>query len=206
MKSNLIKALFNKHIKQYLNSSGWQFKNHLLYTEIQSGLLKGFYFNSSAFSADQFEIVAFVLPLYVPIDFIGLTFGHFLSNPNKRQWWEYNDNSLERLGYDLAQAINQSQKEFLSKINDAASFYSYYKKDIKKTFRFFEAVSYSAAYAELTDATNLLKDCLSFIKKKEDMSYEYIQEVYNNTEKLLNGDRKAILNEWETETRKALKL
>ena len=38
------------------------------------------------------------------------------------------------------------------------------------------------------------------------MSNFYVKQVYSNTEKLFAGNRKIILNEWETETRKALKL
>ncbi len=206
MKSNLIKILFNKHIKELLVSRDLEDKNHLLYHEIQSGLLRGFCFNSSAFSANQFEIVVFVMPLYVPLDFISLNFGYFLRNPIKRQWWEYDENRLEQLGAELASVINKADQDFLAKINDAASFYRYYKKDRKNSFRFFEVVSYSAAYAELAGADDDLKDCLSFIRNKEDMSNNYVRQVYSNTEKLFAGNRKIILNEWETETRKALKL
>ena len=206
MKSNLIKTLFNKHIRELLINRDLEYKNHLLYHEIKSGLLRGFCFNSSAFSANQFEIVVFVMPLYVPLDFINLNFGYFLRNPIKRQWWEYDEDRLEQLGAELASVINQAEHDFLSKVNDAASFYRYYKKDRKNSFRFFEAVSYSAAYAELAGADDDLKDCLSFIKNKEDMGNIYVKQVYSNTEKLFAGNRKIILNEWETETRKALKL
>jgi hypothetical protein len=206
MKSNLIKTLFNKQIRELLINRDLEYKNHLLYHEIKSGLLRGFCFNSSAFSANQFEIVAFVMPSYISIDFIALTFGHSLRTPNKRQWWEYDEDKSEQIGLELAAVINQAEEDFLSKINDAASFYRYYKKDRKNTFRFFEAVSYSAAYAELAGADDDLKDCLSFIRNKEDMSNVYVKQVYSNTEKLFAGNRKVILNEWETVTRKALKL
>ncbi|MDN3583990.1 hypothetical protein [Mucilaginibacter flavus] len=206
MKSNLLKSLFNKHIKQHLSITDLSCKNHLLYREVNTGLLKGFCFNSSGFAADQFEIVVFVMPLYVPKNFLALTFGYFLRSPNKRQWWQYEEGKLEQLGQDLAVVINQADKDLLSKINNAQDFYNYYKKDRKNTFRFFEAVSYSSAYAGLPDSTEILKDCLSFIKRKEDLNNSYVQEVYHNTEKLLDGNRKAILDEWEMETRKALKL
>ena len=137
MKSNLIKALFNKQIRELLISRDLECKNHLLYHEIKSGLLRGFCFNSSAFSANQFEIVVFVMPLYVPLDFISLNFGYFLRNPIKRQWWEYDENRLEQLGAELASVINQADQDFLSKIDDVAGFYRYYKKRPKEYFSFF---------------------------------------------------------------------
>ena len=72
--------------------------------------------------------------------------------------------------------------------------------------RYFEAVSYSAAYAELKNAEDELKSFLDFLKKREEMKIDWVQQIYANTEKVLGGNMKTILKEWETETRKALKL
>ncbi len=78
MKNSLIKSLFNKNIKQHLSLANWQLKNGLIYNDVKErGLLKGFCFNSSAFSATSFEIVVFVLPIYIPKEHLALTFGHF---------------------------------------------------------------------------------------------------------------------------------
>ncbi len=67
-------------------------------------------------------------------------------------------------------------------------------------------MSYSAAYAELGAGDEELKSFLSFLKKQEEMKLDWVKKVYNNTEKLIHGDRKMIFSEWESETRKALKL
>ena len=161
MKNSLIKSLFNKNIKQHLLLANWQLKNGLIYNDVKErGLLKSFCFNSSAFSATSFEIVVFVLPIYIPKEHLALTFGHFLRTPTKKQWWEYDENQLDQIGKALANVINQSEKEFLVKISNASDFYSYYKKDKKNTIRFFEAVSYSAAYAELGAGDEELKSFL----------------------------------------------
>ncbi|MDN3583992.1 hypothetical protein [Mucilaginibacter flavus] len=206
MKSNLLKSLFNKHIKKHLKSTDWKVKNHLLYAEITSGLLKGFYFNSSGFSADQFEIVTFVLPMYVPKDYVILSFGYFLPNPIGRQWWNYTEDKLEQLGEDIANVVNQAEKSFLNKINNAADFYNHYKSNKKKEIPFFEAVSYSAVYGELAISDEELNGFISYLKKQKEIKFDWVQEVYHNTEKLLAGNRKEILAGWEMETRKALKL
>lgn len=206
MKSSNVKTLFNKYIKQHLKLTDFRTKGHMIYSDIQQGLLKGFYFNTSAFSADQFEIVVFVLPLYVPIDFIGLSFGYYLKTPSKRQWWTFKEDSLEQLGQELSNVINQASESFLSKLNNAVGFYNYYKKEKKNTLPFFEAVAYSAAYAELKVADKELKDLISYIEKKENTKIDWVNEVYRNTEVLLMGDRSSILLEWEEHTRKALKI
>jgi len=183
-----------------------QIKNHLIYHPILNGMLKGYYFNSSGFSADQFEIMAFVMPLYVPSDSISLDFGDSLRSPLKRQWWEYKEDRLEQLGHELAVVMNKADRDFLSKISDAECFYHYYRGKKKLSYSFFEAVSYSAAYADLKGSEGDLKDCLAYIKKKEDLDNPYIKKVYENTLLLINGDRKTILSTWEGETRAKLKL
>jgi len=207
MKNNLIKSLFNKNIKQHLSSTNdWQLKNNLIYSELKEGLLKGFSINSSGYSALSFQICSFVFPLYIPKDYLGLSFGNFLKSPKKTEWWEYDENQLDQIGIALANIINQSEKEFLAKINNASDFYHYYKKDKKNTIRFFEAVSYSAAYAKLEVGDEELKSFLSFLKKQEEMKLDWVKKIYINTEKLIQGNRKDIFDDWESETRKALKL
>jgi len=178
----------------------------MLYMAVHNGLLRGFYFNSSAFSANQFEVVVFVLPLYVPIDFIGLTFGYSLKTPSKLQWWNYDEKHLEQLGKELANAFIQAERDFLSRITDAKSFYEYYKKNKKSTPRFFEAVAYSAAYSELAIENDELKELLSYLKKDDKIKLDWMQELHNNTEKLITGDRKSIFNNWEEQNLNVLNL
>jgi len=207
MKGTIIKSLFNNHLKQQLHADNWQHKDHLIYSEIASGLLKGFCFNSSSFDKDKFELTAFVMPLYTPKNYLALSFGDMLPDPDKRQWWDYNENQVEPLSQQLATIMNQAEKKFLSRINNATDFYKYYRSDKKNTFRYFEAVAYSLAYSGSKKADEELKNLLAYIRKKEDLSIPLVSQTYNNTERLFwSDDRKAVLNEWELYTRTALKV
>jgi hypothetical protein len=206
MKASLVKTLFNKSIRANLISQDWNLKGHLLYQEIKGGLLKGVYFNSSAFSADQFEPVAFIQPLYVPCDYIYFTFGEGFRTPSNQQWWVYKEDRLEQIGKELADKVNQTENSFLSGINNAKEFYESHKKGKKITVRHFEAVAYSCAYAKLSNAKEELEDLLTYIKKNEDLNIEWVNEIYINTQNLLQSDHFNILNEWENATRLALKI
>ncbi len=205
MKSTLIKALFTKYIKQHLPEAIYHYKSNMIYCT-RDGMLKGFYFNSSAFSSSQFEIVVFILPLYIPTEFISLTFGHFLRNPSKRQWWEYDENRLEDLGKELALEMIAAESNFLSQINTALDFYNYYKKDKTNNIRYYEAVSYSAAYAEIANVNDILNDFLLFLGKKDKIKIDWVREIYNNVEMLLKNEKKPLLYKWEEKTKAALKI
>lgn len=207
MKNTVVKSLFNQYLKQQPWAANWQCKGHLIYEEIKAGLLKGFCFKSSAYEADQFELCVFVVPLYVPTDFLGLSYGHSIPSPLRRQWWGFDPDRLDQAASELAPAMSKAQKDFLSKINDAEDFYDYYRKDRKKEIHFYEAVSYSAAYAGLKEADKVLERCLAFMKKNSDIQFDWAQKTYANTERLFQTrgeDRKALLEEWAAHTQKAI--
>lgn len=207
MKNTVVKSLFNQHLGQQLGGTGWRQKGHLIYEEIKTGLLKGFCFNSSAYKANQFELRVFIAPLYVPDDFLGLSYGHTILSPIRRQWWEFDPDSLGQTAAELAPVMNKAQKDFLSKINDAEDFHDYYRTDRKKEIHFYVAVSYSAAYAELKKADKELEKCLSFMKRHFDIQFDWAQKTYADTERLLQSTgekRKALLEEWAAQTEKAI--
>lgn len=207
MKDAIFKSIFNNHLKQQLHTDNWQYKDHLIYSEIASGILKGFCFKSSVYDKDIFELTAFVCPLYVPKKHLGLSFGDMLRDPDKRQWWNYDETQVEQLNQQLAAVMNLAEKKFLSRINNATDFYKYYRWDKKNTFRYFEAVAYSLAYSGSKRADKELKNLLAYIRKKEDLSGQLVSQTYNNTERLLwSDDRKAVLDEWEQYTRTELKI
>jgi len=207
MKGKVIKSLFINYLHQQLQHDGWQQKRQLIYDEIKGGLLKGFWFDSSGFSANTFRCIGFVMPLYVPAHSLTLSYGHTVPNPQKRDWWKLEEQMLEQTAMDLAPAMNRVQKEFLSKIKDAEDFYDQFKRDRKKEIHFYEAVSYSALYADLRKADKVLNQFFSFLKKHPDLQYDWAQRIQENTEKLLQGNReqrKALLEEWAAGTQAAI--
>ncbi len=197
----------SKEIIPQLNNSYWGIYNESMIIEPVNELLRGVYFNKSGVAKSQFELCYFIQPLYVPFNFINLSFGDNIKTPNNKQWWEFDNNILEQLSNTITPLINRVDSNFLSQIDDAENFYKFYKSDKKKTIRHFEAVAYSAAYSNLNIANDTLTDFLSFLRKREEMKLDWVKQIYFNTEKLLEGGNpKSILNDWEIETRVALKL
>ena len=212
MKSNILKTFFTKNIKPFLINQDWVYKNHLVYKNINdSVLLRGFCFNSSAFSATQFEVVAFIQPLYIPFPHIFLTFGKTIRTPKNMQWWNYEENNKEQQGKDLANFMNQIDDSFFSKIIDAESFYHYYKKDKKISLSHFESVAYSACFTNMPNALSEIVDLKTFISKKEDIKKPYVNDAFERTiniENILRTNESAqeLLTNWMLDTKKALKI
>lgn len=205
MKTSGIKKIANSIIPR-LNNSYWDFYQDTLIIKPVNELLRGICFNKSGLSKSQFELRYFVQPLYVPLNFVNLSFGGFIRTPNNRQWWEYDNEILEQLSNTMSSLVNQVDSTFLSQVRNAEKFYEFYKDERKNSIRHFEAVAYSAAYSEQKTANEMLLDFLSFLGKKEEKNFDWVKEIYTNTEKLLEGNRKDILNKWEMQTRTALKL
>jgi hypothetical protein len=207
MKTTVVKTLFNNHVKQHLESPGWQQKGHLIYQEPKNGLLKGVCLNSSGYSAEAFEPKAFVLPVYVQEDYLVLSYGQTLRSPEKRDWWNYDAGSADRIGLELATAINKGAKDFLSKFNDAEDFYDRYKKDIKYTIPHYQAVVWSAVYAGRKDADKQLEKFYAYLARQPEMQYDEIKKIYADTAKLMQAgaeERKALFAGWSEHTLKAV--
>jgi len=207
MKNTVLKSLFNDHVKQHLKNPGWQYKGDMIYEETPTGLLKGFCLNKSGFSAEAFEPIAFVIPLYVEEDVRVLSYGQTLRSPEKRDWWKYDATAADRIGLDLATAMNKGEKDFLSKINDAEDFYDRYKKDIKYTIPHYQAVVWSAVYAGRKDGDKILEKFYTYLARQPEMQYDEIKKIYSDTERLMQANaegRKALFAEWMEHTRKAV--
>ncbi len=211
MKSNILKTFFIKNIKPFLENEDWVLRNHILYLKDNSELLRGICFNSSAFSSDQFEMVAFIQPLYIPCNYIFLTFGKTIKTSKNQQWWIYNDIGREQQGKEIAFLLNKIEKEFLSTIQDASSFYSHYKKHKNVSLAHFESVAYSACFANMSNSINEIVDLKKYISKKEDIEKPYVNEIVNRTNKIegilrANESPQELLNNWVLDTKKMLKI
>lgn len=207
MKTTIVKSLFNEHMKQHLKNPGWQYKGHMIYLEVKNGLLKGVLLNSSGYSAEAFEPKAFVIPLYVEKDFHVLSYSETLRSPEKRDWWNYDASAADRIGLELATAVNKGEKDFLSKFNDAEDFYDRYKKDIKYTIPHYQAVVWSAVYAGRKDADKQLEKFYAYLAKQPEMQYEEIRKIHTDTAMLMQADaegRKALFAQWTDHTLKAV--
>lgn len=80
-------------------SPAFQIQGRLSFVVPVSGVLRGFYFEPSAFNITSFYVNAFFMPLCVPATRIHLTFGHRIGD-NKR--WDIHENDfIAKLGRAL---------------------------------------------------------------------------------------------------------
>lgn len=210
MKNTKIVKLFKSRVLPQLGNT-WTLRKNTLLKEPTNEILRGIIIESSAFSANQFAMNVFVQPLFVPIPILILSYGYRQRTSSKREWWEFDENSEEILGNQLIEAIGVSEGSFLSKINDARSFYEYYKKDKKATVGNFQSVAYAACYAGLSESKSELSQLLQYIRKNEDLNQTGTKDLYARAEALLNiitdgGSPRELLDKWLLETKVALKL
>ncbi len=88
MKVKYVKKLYKNYLSEALPGFGIQ--GHLVYYEQVEYLLRGFYFESSAFCADDFNIYVFVQPLFIPLTNLWFSFGHRLGELSSKgiaKWW-----------------------------------------------------------------------------------------------------------------------
>jgi hypothetical protein len=207
MKNIEIIKLFKSHVFPKIDNQNWEVKRNILFINPVENILRGIYVESSAFSGSQFALNVFVQPLYIPMPLIILTFGYRHKTNDKKEWWDFDVNKKEQLAAQLLEAIKVAEINYLSKIFNASSFYDYYKKDKKISLAHFQAVAYSAAYAALPSADNELRELLKYISSKEDLRVPETKDLYSKIELLFKTiDRKVIFQEWEEQTRKAIKI
>jgi hypothetical protein len=91
MKSQLVRRLSKMYFLP--NLPGYIAKGHLLYQQDLEHILRGFWFESSAFDRDSFTVEVFVQPLYIPVSHLSFTFGHRLGSLGKGYdiWWKYDE-------------------------------------------------------------------------------------------------------------------
>jgi hypothetical protein len=206
MKKTEIRLLL-KAILPKLENHKWVLHEEKIIIEPVGCILKGIHINKSGLDKSQFELKYFVQPLYVPDKYLNLSYGSTLRNIGGRQWWDYDFDKIEEISNQISILINKIDKAFLLKISDANDFYSYFKKDKKLSFRFFEAVAYSSCYSKNVRFKEDLSDLLAFLEKKENRMHPYAQFIYKNTQKLILSETpESILEEWVLETKLALKL
>ncbi len=77
MKTSDIKPFARLFIEKHLN---FRTQGRLIATPIKSGIIGGFFFDSSSYDAKSFYVFVFALPLYVPTDVLHFSFGKRLNN------------------------------------------------------------------------------------------------------------------------------
>lgn len=127
MKSQLVRKISNKYILPHLPE--FKIQGHLLYHRDIQYLLRGFYFESSAFSSTSFTIEVFVQPLYIPDDTIILTFGNRLGNIAKQRdiWWDYHESREDEISSEVLSLMMNSGIPYLEERRTLEKFTNHYK-------------------------------------------------------------------------------
>lgn len=133
MKSQIVKQLSKNYLLP--NLPGFRFKGHMLYHQDLQYLLRGFSFESSAFSQNTFTINVFVQPLYIPRTYLSFGFGERLGLLSKGQdiWWEYTEAQEEKIMQEILSIIIRNGKPYLDKRESLKDFVSQYHKSDKGT-------------------------------------------------------------------------
>lgn len=213
MKASRLKPLYKKYLLPYL--SGFRYKGHLIYSEPIEYLLRGFWFESSAFSADAFTVYVFVQPLYVPEEGIAFTFGQRLPwlRSKKDRWWELSETNEEEVMKDVQQAILQLGLPFLEQFKTPADLAQKAGKVIgsRDNPHIQEAVAYSRVLAgETHKALKALDRLHRYLRRtaEYDWEREMDRRVLRIRIALAHDPQEAIhlLTEWREYTLKNLRL
>jgi hypothetical protein len=97
---------------------GFRVKGRLLFFDPVRYLLRGLSFGSSAYTKDLFYPSVFVQPLYLPVDYIFLTFGDRLRAGDHQEGWEFTPEIANEVREDVLNSIRQQALPFLDTIKE----------------------------------------------------------------------------------------
>lgn len=96
-------------------------RGRLLYHRPADRLLRGFWIESSAFSAARFYVTAFVQSMAVPAEHLDLSWGHRLGDGAESSWELGKENDIE-LAADIVPRMQHEDGQFLSRIRGLGEF------------------------------------------------------------------------------------
>lgn len=211
MKRREFEALFRKYLLADLPD--FAYRGSLLFVRPVVHLLRGFYFESSAFDADAFHVWTFVQPLYVPSDCVIFNFGTRLYG----RWgegWTLDRQDEGATMTDVLVSIKEKGLPFLAPVQTPgdlarkASLVGGYPN----TPHTAEAVAYSFVLAhEYPEALQAL-DRFRTILATHDLTNPWLAEMQRRSElvrdRLERNPHEAIelLEEWNEQTRSDLRL
>jgi len=109
----------------HLDLTDYGLKDRLLVRVPTGDVLCGVLFDSSAFSKEAFYIHIFVQPLYVPAEYLVLTFGERVPGV-----WEHKASNVDILAPRVLKAIQDQARPFHERFSTAESFY----RNAERTF------------------------------------------------------------------------
>ena len=212
MLDNKTKKFLEKYTLTELKGEFLLKKDMLYKKDFSNGIFKAFCFERSGFDKNGFYLWVFAQPLYIPSDFIFLTFGMRLRNQENNEWWESkasDPNGAEAYFLSLHDTIVNKGIPYLNQVSTPEAFCHFFKVKKDKGIRVHEGVAYSLFYLGDKEAYNEGRLFLNQVRQTQNCEIEWVKEMISRTELLLNSDldkAKEILTEWEKSTIGNLKL
>jgi hypothetical protein len=211
MASKIVHSLFIKYFSKELPD--YKNKGSLIYYENLDYFLKGFLFQSSAFSSTFFTIEVFAQTLFIPADNYYFLIGDRLGalHDHRDKWWDYSNDDEEAIAIDIIHRIQKDAIPFLNHFNKPEEFIRSYRWRVspKSDSYLFETYLYalilSGKYQEaLKKIPPFMKELTTCVDE-----YPYLKVIidrvlliskylsnrdYQSTDKLLKSYRAYTLN------------
>ena len=199
MTNNEIKKIVKIYFESITSKDFILFKDILVKIS-NDNILYGFCFEKSS-NKNTLFVWSFCLPLYIPNNFLRLTFGKRLI---KSDWLvKENINIIEDMR-KLESLMIHEIDNFFDQVDSASKFYSYYEEK-KDNIRVHEPLVYSAIYSKNPNSNLILNDIISEMEsEKYNISTEWennilldmkhLKSILNNEIELKKLFQKNILN------------
>ena len=211
MRGRELEKLYRRYLLADL--PGFGYKGPLLFAQPVVHLLRGFYFESSAFDADAFYLWVFVQPLYVPVDFIYFDFGTRLSG-HRGQGWTMNRQDEGATMADVLAGMKDQGLPFLARVQTPRDLA--HKAPLvggrERSPNSVEAVAYSHLLAQECSEAREAIDRLQAMLRAGDAADPWGAQMLERSElvrdRLERDPRHAVelLEEWNEQTRTNLRL
>jgi hypothetical protein len=205
MKKTAVRHIYDKI---YSEIPDYGRKDHLLVRIPIRSLLYGILFDSSAFSKEAFYINIFVQPLYIPKEYLVLTFG--IRVPGV---WEYEISHIDILSKRILAAIQDHALPFHQRFSTLELFYRNAESTFSpKNIHLQQALVLTAMYLDKDREAQEHFDILRHLVDQSDPKISWPRAVFDETQTFVNEaatDRKVVhahLREVEVATRKNLRL
>ena len=183
--------------------SGFAFHKSLLLMTPMQGMLRAVHCDPSAFSKDDFQVSAFVMPLCVPIEHLTLTLGKAIGHPVTGGWgWS---RKMPDLAADLLDAIRLDALPFLKDVDSAHDFADMARKFWGNPHTPKKVAFVLARAGHTALALSVLDEAVPACAKL-DMSNSWQKQLFEDTRNFRDvlrtdpGEAQRKLGEWEDYT------
>lgn len=208
MKATFVNKIYKNYLKDSLSNFG--IKGRLIYNlDLSNDILRGFYFEDSAYDPLAFVISVFCQPLYMKADTIFFNFGKRLGGKVDK-WW--NINEIDNVIDEIKSCIIVEGLTYLNSVKDSKSFIENVLGS-ENNCHYHEAIALSSCHSGCKKEIVLeaFDKLLNFLSKM-DLKVKWIDEMYKRNLTFKNRyennpfEAKQQLDKWILETKANLKI